>query len=348
MKSFTWLSPAMFWLLLLVPAACGLYGWQMLRRLRDLEKFTDPGLFASLNPALAAGRLQLPLRLALFGAGLALIVLGLARPAGNPTVEEERLERKGMDIMLMVDLSSSMRAEDFPPNRLQAVKKAVKDFIDRLSVDRVGLTVFAGSVSLQAPLTLDYRTVKMMMDIVSTVFLPVDGTALGDAIQFTLDRIGKQSQADAVLILLTDGENTRGRDPLEAAKKAKAARTRIYTIGIGTPQGARIPDGADELGRPRFRMYQGEPVVTKLDEDTLKAIASETGGKYFSVSTSEALAQAYEEISRLTKSLHAETKKKYRYQEYFAWLAVPGLLCLLLETVLGLMFRLPKLRELLA
>jgi len=175
----------------------------------------------------------------------------------------------------------------------------------------------------------------MMMDIINTDFLPVDGTAIGDAINFCLEKMGKENQRNAVIVLVTDGENTHGSDPEQALKKAKEAGTKIFTIGIGTPGGAQIPDGVDEKGQPRVKMYHGEPVVTKLDEEFLKKVATETGGTYYSTQSSQALLQAYTDISRLTKMAHTEKKKKMKYQEFYLWLALPALGLLVPELFYG-------------
>jgi Ca-activated chloride channel homolog len=332
MNGLTWVEPQWLWLLALVPVAAGLKAWELARRRRARLAFSEGSLMDRLNPDQTAGPGTV-WRLGAYTLALALMVLAVARPAGRPEAVEEKLTRTGIDIMLAVDLSSSMKATDLAPNRMQAAKTALKEFIGKLETDPVGLTVFAGSVSLQCPLTLDHRTAAMMVDIINTDFLPVDGTALGDALAFALDKIGAADRKGAVIVLLTDGENTRGAPPLEAAKKAKEAGTRVYTVGIGTPGGAQIPDGVDAQGRPKVKMYQGAPVVTKLDEDLLRQIADETGGKYFYAQTSQALLSAYGEISRLTKTAHEEKKQRFRYQERYLWPLVPALLCLLFDTL---------------
>ncbi len=332
MIDLTWVEPRWFWALALVPVAGALKAWELARRRRALQTFGDRELLRRLNPDLEAGPGPV-WRTAAFTLALALLVLTSARPAGRPEAVQETLKRTGIDIMLAVDLSASMKATDLAPSRMQAAKTALKTFLGRVENDPVGLTVFAGSVSLQCPLTLDLRTVQMMVDIINTDFLPVDGTALGDALAFALDKIGAAERKGSVIVLMTDGENTRGGPPLEAAKKAKEAGARVYTIGIGTAGGAQIPDGVDAQGRPKVKMYQGEPVVTKLDEEVLKQIAAETGGKYFYASTAQALLDAYAEIDRLTKTAHEEKKTRYRYQERYLWVLVPALLLLLFETL---------------
>jgi Ca-activated chloride channel family protein len=292
-----------------------------------MAKFSDEKLFRFLNPTLVAKKSGL-LGQGFFLLGILLIILSLARPGGNPQFQEEEVDQKGVDIMLLVDLSSSMKATDLAPSRIQATKTALKNFIDKISNDRIGLVVFAGMAALQSPLTQDYRTAKMMVDIINTDFLPLDGTAIGDAINHAMEKIGKDNQKTAVLVLLTDGENTKGADPMEAAKKAKTAGTKIFTIGVGTDNGGKIPETKSPSG---FKQYMGQDVVSKLDKDLLQKIAQETGGKSFLADTSQSLMQAYAQISGLTKTEHREKKKKVKYQEYYIWLAIPGLFLLLVD-----------------
>ncbi len=335
MNGLTMIEPQWLWLLAAVPVFLLLRWWEGSRRKKAMAKFSDVALFKLLNPTLQVIGRHGFLRLLFLVAAVTLLILSLARPGGNPIFVEQELTQKGVDIMLLVDLSSSMKATDLTPNRMQATKQALKQFINQMTTDRIGLVVFAGSVSMQSPLTQDYRTAKMMIDIINTDFLPVDGTAIGDVIQYGLDKIGEANRENAVIILLTDGENTKGQPPLDAVKKATEDGTRIYTIGIGTKEGAKIPDGEDEHGNPRFKTYMGEPVVTKLDDQLLEKIAKETRGKYFAVETNQALTNAYGEINRLTKTEHTEKKKKAVYQEYYVYPALLALLLLLLEMFLA-------------
>lgn len=309
--------------------------WALARRRSALQRFSDTRLLNQLNPDLRLGQRGFMLQWLVLVLALSCLVLALARPGGNPQLTEEEVSEKGIDIQLLVDCSASMKATDIAPSRMQATKAALKQFIDLLSTDRVGLVIFAGVVSLQSPLTLDYRTAKMMLDIISTDFLPVDGTALGDALKFGLQKIGKETRPHAVMILLTDGENTRGTPPVEVLPEIKEAGTRVYTIGVGTAKGAKIEDGLDAKGRPKFKTYMGQPVVTKLDESLLQRIAQDTGGKYFAANTAQGLMSAYAEISRMTKTEHKEKKKKVKYQEYYMYPAALALALLLWQSFLG-------------
>ncbi|MCK5218298.1 VWA domain-containing protein [bacterium] len=334
MKGLTLLAPDMLWLFLLLPVFAMLQWRGNQQRLRNRERFCDPGLFRDLNPILWQSKIGVITAQGVFLMAVGFIVLGLCRPAGNPRWEKEVLVRRGVDIMLLVDLSASMKATDLKPSRMQAVKTAVKYFINQLSNDRVGLTIFAGSVSLQSPLTMDYGTVKMMVDIINTDFMPKDGTALGSAINFALEKIDEHRRKNAVMILLTDGENTCGQSPPDAATKARQAGTRIFTIGVGTPEGAMIPEGVDKQGNPVYKRRKGEPVITRLDTGLLRDIATQTKGKYYAAETHQALQDAYTDISRLTKTGHTEKVKKIKYQEYYVWFVLLSFILLL--TAIGL------------
>ncbi len=335
LSGFTFIEPKMLLFAAGLPGLAGLIWWGARSRKKAIARFSEPTLFQTLNPTLRLKGKTSVLRPALMLGALMLVVLGLARPGGHPIFVEQEIGEKGVDIMLMIDLSSSMAATDLKPDRLSATKAAVRAFLDQLQHDRVGLTVFAGVPSLQAPLTQDYRTAKMMIDILSTNFMPVDGTAIGTALDFAVNKISPSRRKGAVIVLLTDGENTKGPSPNEAIAHAKKEGVIIYTIGIGTAQGAKIPDGTDERGQGRFKMYRGEPVVTKLDEALLKEMAKQTGGQYYSADSNNALMQAYNEIRRLTKKEISEKKTKAVYQEYYVWVIGPALLMLMLEMVMG-------------
>ncbi|MBN1596191.1 VWA domain-containing protein [candidate division FCPU426 bacterium] len=335
MSKLTFLQPVMLWFLAGVPVYFLLRWWDGRRQQRAMARFSDVGIFKMLNPTLQVVGRHAWLRLLLLFGAVLFLVLSLARPGGDPVFVEEEVTQKGLEIMLLIDLSSSMRATDLTPNRMEATKEAVKFFVNQISNDRVGLVVFAGSVALQSPMTQDYRTAKMMIDIVSTNFLPVDGTAIGDALKYALERIGKENRKNAVIILLTDGENTKGKAPLEVLPEITEAGTRIYAIGVGTPEGTMIPDGEDENGKPKYKMYMGQPVITKLDEPLLERLAKDTGGKYYSAATNDSLMRAYEDISRLTKTEHTEKKKKPIYKEFYVWTALTALLLLLVESFMG-------------
>lgn len=335
MSDFVFIHPNMLWLACLLPLYWLLAWWSSRAKIRAIKEYGDLKLFQTINPHLIASDKTSRMRPIITGLAMTLIILSMARPGGHPIYIEEEIGQKGLDIMLMLDLSSSMAATDLAPDRLSATQAAVKQFIEQIQHDRIGLTVFAGTAVLQSPLTQDYRTASMMVDILSTNFLPVDGTALGDALKFAVDKIDEERRQGAVIILLTDGENTKGTSPSEAIEYAKQAGVTVYTIGVGSATGAKIPDGQDENGQISYKTYRGETVITKLDEELLNQIASQTNGRYFSASSAKSLIEVYQRLSGMTKKEVAEKKKKPVYQEYYLWLLCPGLILLLWDLFLG-------------
>ena len=319
-------TPAWLALLALVPLAW----WWARRRRRD----------ALVLPALATGPL-LPrtwrerLRWApdaLRAAAFAGMVLALARPqelaAGRPETTS------GVDIVLTLDASGSMKAEDFQPrNRLEVAKQAAIDFVGERMNDRLGLVTFAGQAVTQAPLTLDHDAVESAIGRIEIGGL-ADGTAIGTALATAVNRLRASDARSKVVILLTDGVNNAGQiDPLTAAETAQALGVRVYTIGVGTT--GEAPYLLDD---PRFgRRYVR--VVVRIDEDVLREIARRTGGQYFRATDPEALARVYAAIDRLERSPLTGRRPVTRIDRY-AWIVIAVVGIVALEGVLrGTIFR---------
>jgi Ca-activated chloride channel family protein len=268
---------------------------------------------------------------ALRALALILIVLALARPQLGKAATKVATE--GIDIMLAVDVSGSMLAEDFSvggdrANRLQAVKAVVRDFLASRGGDRVGLVLFAGRPYTQAPLTLDLGWVMQNLER-AQIGMIEDGTAIGSALATAVNRLEAADGKSKVVILLTDGQSNAGKvPPLTAAQAAKTLGYRVYTIGAGTRGAAPYPQ-VDPFGR---RVYVNVPV--DIDEDTLRRIAAETGGKYYRATDTESLRQIYGEIDQLERSPH-EGLQYLDYHELYVWLALPALLLLAAEAVLS-------------
>ncbi len=268
-----------------------------------------------------------------------LFILALAGP--RSVLEEVKHEMEGIDIVLAIDGSGSMAAEDFTLkgrryNRLEVVKDVVKEFIDARSSDRLGLVAFGGLAYTVSPLTTDYTWLKTNLDRV-TLNMMEDGTAIGSAISASLSRLAKSEAKSKLIILLTDGVNNRGKvDPLSSAKAAKALGVKIYTIGAGTNGTAPFPI-QDIWGRQGYQNIQVE-----IDEQTLKTIADTTGGRYFRATDTDSLRQIYKEIDRLEKTKIEETGYR-EYKELFGYFLVAGLLLLFSALVLEntLLLRLP-------
>lgn len=260
---------------------------------------------------------------------LALLVVAFARP--QFVERRQEILTEGIDIMLALDISGSMQAEDFKPkNRLHVAKAVVSEFLDLIRNDRVGLVVFAGEAFTQCPLTLDYDVLRTMLAKVEIGMIE-DGTAIGTAIANSVNRL-KDSKADSkVIILLTDGENNAGKiDPETAAKVAEALSVRVYTVGVGKQGGAPIPIDHPVYGKIYARNPDGSLVLTKIDEVSLRKIADITGGQYFRATDAEALKKIYAQILELERT-QFQVKEYEKAREYFRFAAVPALLLLMME-----------------
>jgi len=253
---------------------------------------------------------------------LTLFIVAFARPQSASTTED--VSTRGIDIVLALDISSSMLAEDLDPNRLEAVKEVAKTFVDGRRNDRIGLVVFAGQAFTQAPLTIDHEAVDAVLSELE-VGMVEDGTAVGLGLATALKRL-ENSQADSkVIILLTDGRNNRGEiDPATAAQMAQALGVKVYTIGAGSRGTTRIPVDSPTLGRRYVTMK------VDVDEPTLTEVAEVTGGKYFRATDRESLKSIYEEIDQL-ETTKIDVQSFTRYGELFHVPLLTGLVLLLLE-----------------
>ena len=269
-------SPEVFRLFFIVVPLLAYLGYRTFRALQNLGLFFDrataPKMIKPVSGRMAA------VKFALTAAGVVLIIVALARPWGKPIKSETTVN--GIDIMIAVDVSSSMLATDIKPSRIEAVKAALREFSASLNGDRVGMITFAGVDFIQCPFTVDYDAYDLIIDSLYPGMLAKDGTAIGNAIKSCVERMVEKAGKSRVMILITDGENNTGMAPVEAAKLAKENNIRIYTIGAGTAQGGVIPEGQDMFGRTIHKIYKGEEVVTKLDDSELREIAGITGGNY--------------------------------------------------------------------
>jgi len=242
---------------------------------------------------------------------LCLIIIGLARPQLIDSIKETNVDV--VDIVLVMDISSSMLATDFPPNRLEAVKKTAKDFIKARSGDRLGVLVFAGESFIQCPLTIDQDVLVSLMDEIQVAEQSYDGTAIGMAIANATNRLRHSDSKSKVMILLSDGSNNAGElDPLTAADLAAKFEIKIYTIGAGTNQDVSFIPG---------RGY----IRNEIDEETLKSISKRTNGQYFRATNLSGLEQIYATIDTLERT-EIEIKEFTQYKELFGWFLIPALI----------------------
>jgi Ca-activated chloride channel family protein len=263
--------------------------------------------------------------------GLVLMVLALSRPQAS--IEKTRVYIEGIDIVLAVDVSSSMKAMDFRVkgervNRLQVVKDVVADFIKKRKNDRIGLVAFSALAYTVCPLTLDHDWLEKNLERVRTGMIE-DGTAIGSAISAAVNRLRDTEAKEKVVILLTDGRNNAGRiSPVAAAEAARALGIKVYTIGAGTKGLAPYPM-KDTRGNTVVR-----PVEIRIDDELLKQIADITDGRYFRATDTRSLVKIYDEIDKLEKTRMEQTGYDL-YRELFGYFLVPGLILLLLEKVLS-------------
>ena len=291
--------------------------------------FSSGGLFQGLRETfrLKLARNILFLRLA----GLILIILALSRPVSKAA--DSKIESEGIDIVLALDCSTSMLAEDFKlagtrRNRLDVVKDVVKDFVKARKSDRIGIIAFAARAYTVCPLTLDYGWLLENLSRVRTGLIE-DGTAIGSGLASSLNRLKDSDAKSKVVILLTDGRNNTGDiSPSTAAEAAMALKIKVYTIGAGTKGLAPYPV-KDFFGNT---VYQS--IEIDIDEDTLKGIADKTRGRYFRATDTESLREIYKEIERMEKT-KIEEKGFLEYNELFPYFLIPGAVLLLLEIILN-------------
>lgn len=320
-------DPHMLILLLIVPVLL-YYFFSAHRRQSAAITFSDIGILKKIKPSPAL-RFRHSLKVMRILVLIALI-LSISRPQSGLT--EEQILAHGVDIILALDISTSMMAEDLAPKktRLDVAKKVIQDFIETRSNDRIGLVVFAGRSFIQCPLTLDYGVLMSFLEQVDFAPRQWDGTAIGMALANSVNRLRDSNAKSRIIILLTDGENNAGAiDPLTGAQLAKALNIRIYTVGAGTNQ----PFAPVRVDDPFWgTRYQRVPV--RIDEKTLREIASLTGGQYHRAIDSEKLEAIYKEISSLEKS-KIEVKEYTEYTELFQYFLLFALALLMLEILLA-------------
>ncbi len=315
------------WFLWLIPVMVILFIIVSYRKKRIFRRFGELELVSTLAPLVSAQRPALKFILLLVS--IVFIVLSLAGPRLGSRLEE--VKREGVEIIIALDVSNSMNAEDIRPNRLERSKLAISRLLSNLRNDRIGLIVFAGDAYVQVPITSDYTAARMILDNVSTDIVPVQGTAIGRAIELASRSFTHDSQASRALIIISDGEDHED-DPVKAAIAAREMGITIHTIGIGRPEGAPIPLSGGGGGQSRFLTdEEGNTVITRLDEPTLQAIASEGGGMYIRAGSSgTGLDIIMDEIDNLEKA-EFEEMLYTEFEERFQYLAALALLILVID-----------------
>lgn len=314
--------PWVFLLLLLAPLVVLWMKWQRTKRYPNLRM---PTLVAVEH--ITTWRTQLRKLLPwLRGLALLCLVIALARP--QLTLQEESIKAEGIDIVLAMDLSSSMLAQDFRPSRLEASKRVAIDFVNKRPYDRISIVAFAGEAFTQCPLTTDHDIVRTFIGALNCGALD-DGTAIGQGLATAINRVKESKAVSKIIILLTDGVNNAGYLPPEmAADIAREFGIKVYTIGVGSEGEALTPVSKDRFGRYRYDVARVE-----IDENLLRQIAAKTEGQYFRATNQEELQKIYDLIDELEKT-EIETTVIKRYQEQFRYFALAAAFLILLEIVL--------------
>ena len=295
-----------------------------MRRCR-IRKFGDETLVEALMPSYAKARVWV--RLTLFSIGFLFFVVGLSRPQIGAKLKEH--QTRGAEIMIVLDVSNSMLAEDYSPNRLERAKLAISRIVDKLQEDRIGLIVFAGDAFVQLPITTDYVSAKMFLNSISTGSVPVQGTAIGYAISTAMRSFSAQSEKSRAIIVITDGENHED-DPVEAARVAAESGARVFTIGVGSPEGKPIPMDGELL-----KDKDGNIVVTRLDEGVLQEVAAAGNGAYVRAGNNEfGLNPIIEDIRKMEDEKYSSVVFE-EYDEQFMYFLAIALLFFVIEMLIG-------------
>ena len=331
---FRFAHPHILWALLIIPVMVVVLIIIGRMRRHALRRFGNPTLLKELMPDRSTTRTAI--KSTLFILSVALLILAAARPQFGSKLREERAE--GVEMMLVVDVSNSMLAEDFAPNRLERTRYAIDRLFSSLKQDRVGLVVFAGEAKVQLPITTDYRMARSFAKRLSPDLVSVQGTELGQAISLAALSFSQEGEAGRAMILITDGE-AHDAVALEAARRAAEQGIRIFAIGIGTPEGAPIRINGEFIKDERDEM-----VVSRLNEQMLTDIAQATGGAY--VRASNAAFGLEEIVAEINKIERGElTSQRFdEYDEQFTWFVAIAFALLLLEALL-LDRRNPRLRR---
>lgn len=312
--------------LVLVPLMVALFLAAIRLRRKALERFGAPGILSRLMPE--SGRYKRQVKFALLAAAVTFLVLGVANPQIGTKLEE--VKREGVDIMIALDVSGSMKAQDIKPDRLESAKQEISRLIDKLQNDRIGLILFAGDSYLQLPLTTDYSAAHLLLGTVDVDAVPVPGTAIGSAIDMGMKSFAAGEKKHKVVVIITDGENHED-DAVAAAKRAREDGIVIHTIGMGTPEGAPIPVMQSNVQVDYKKDAGGSVVLTKLDEQALQQIAEAGGGRYIRATNHQ------DELDIVLKDIQAMEKKEFgarmftEYEDRFQYFLAIALAFLIAE-----------------
>ncbi|WP_241558132.1 VWA domain-containing protein [Maribellus luteus] len=328
MEMFRFGNSEYLWGLLLIPLLTLFFAWSRIARRRALKKFGRREMLEQLMPF--SSRTRPVVKFIVLMLALAFIVTGLARPQFGSKLKT--VKREGVELIIALDVSNSMMAEDIQPNRLERAKRAISRLIDRLEDDKIGLIVFAGDAYTQLPITADYNSAKLFLNSVNTQIVPKQGTAIGAAIDLAHRSFTPGDKANKAIIVITDGENHED-DAIASAKAALEDGIIVHTIGMGLPSGSPIPvlrNGQTDYMKDR----DGNVVITKLNEQMLEQISAAGSGIYIRANNAQVgLNTLFDEINKMEKQ-EMESRTYSEYDDQFQFFFAIGLFLLLLEFVI--------------
>ncbi len=317
--------PYYFYLLALIPVFVLILVLFLVWRKKALNRYGDLQVIGQLMPEFSLAKTIL--KFVLFMTAIIFLIFALVDPQTGSKLE--KVKRKGIDLIIALDVSNSMLAEDLRPNRLERAKQSISRLIDRLEGDRIGIIVFAGKAYTQLPITTDYAAAKMFISTINTGMVQTQGTAIGEAIDIAAKSFG-ESKHNKAIIIITDGEDHQG-GVLEQTDAAVKKGIAIYTIGMGLPEGAPIPvyEGDRQVGYKKDQ--QGGVIMTKLDETLLQKIASLGNGIYIRASNSETgLNKIFDDLNKIEKT-EIETKQYSDFEDRFQYFVALALIVLILD-----------------
>ncbi len=321
---FRFEDPAYLYLLIIIPILVAFWLFGMRKRKKQLRKFGEPALLENLMPDVS--QLRRDVKFWLMISVIALIIIMLARPQMGTKINQE--QRHGIEVVIALDISNSMKAEDVVPSRLDKSKMLVENLVENFTNDKVGLVVFAGDAFVQLPITSDYVSAKMFLQNIEPSLIAAQGTNLAEAISLSSRSFTKQENVGRAIIIITDGEDHEG-GVIDAAKQAKKNGMRVFVLGVGSPKGSPVPDGNGGY----MKDNTGREVMSALNEDMCKQIAQAGGGAYIHVENNNmAQKQLNHEIGKLQKGdimnvVYSE------YDEQFQAVGILALLILIVETL---------------
>lgn len=320
-----------FYAFALIPLCVLIYVWYVFKTRRNLKKLGDSALIRQLVPDVSKAKKTT--RFILFTLGMGLLILGICNLQTGTKTQD--VKREGADIMVCLDVSNSMMAQDLTPNRLERAKIALEKMIDGLQGDRLGIVVFAGEAYVQLPITTDYGAAKLFLESINPKIVPVQGTNIAAAINTSLESFGKDEGKNKAIVIITDGEQNEEDDAVSVAEEAAKKNITIHTIGVGSESGVPIPNMVNGVPAGYKKDKQGNTVVTKLDPKILQDIAAATNGVYVQATSSDiGLDAIMDKIAEMDKK-SMESKMYTDYEDQFQWFLGAALLLLVAEALLS-------------